>query len=91
METNGTNDMVDALKQMGIDFSKLNSQTTQKLLTIAEKISDPEKMTLDDIRSIQETLGIRKKQPAVRKKIPVNSKCPCGSKKKYKKCCGSKK
>ena len=86
----GTNTMVDALKQMGIDFSKLNSQTSQKILSLAEKINDPENMTLDHVREIQETLGMRKKQPTRRTKIPVNSKCPCQSGKKYKKCCMKK-
>ena len=33
------------------------------------------------------TLPGLKKQPIRRKKVGVNDKCPCGSGKKYKKCC----
>lgn len=54
-------------------------------ITVRQEVT-PEMLTT---RTIRKMFGIRL-QPMVREypKIGRNEKCPCGSDKKYKKCCG---
>jgi SWIM/SEC-C metal-binding protein len=42
----------------------------------------------EDISDLEKLLNPQK--PAISKKVGRNDPCPCGSGKKYKKCCGSK-
>ena len=47
---------------------------------------------LDKEKEVQKAsyFSLRKKHPTVKGKIYPNEPCPCGSGKKYKKCCGNK-
>ena len=42
-----------------------------------------------EIEQVEEKVENNNDSPAVAKKIPRNSPCPCGSGKKYKHCCGA--
>jgi len=86
-----TESMKAMLRGMGIDIDKLPAPHLERLLKVTESISKPEEITQSQVNRIQEILGLKKRQPIKSNKIPVNSKCPCGSKKKYKKCCMNKK
>ena len=88
------------LKSMGIDVDKLPKDKIEPILQLADSISDPEKMTPQQIQKLQNLLGVTqttagiqsmKRVPHRRNKIGPNQKCPCGGGKKYKKCCGANK
>ena len=88
------------LKSMGIDVDKLPKDKIEPILQLADSISDPEKMTPQQIQKLQNLLGVTqtaagvqsgKRVPHRRNKIGPNQKCPCDSGKKYKKCCGANK
>lgn len=73
-----------------IDPSKLNPEDLMKLL------QDPRTMGMmtklmeqikDNPDMINDLLAGKRPTPNKVKKIQPNSKCPCGSDKKYKKCC----
>jgi len=53
---------------------------------IALGLADARKRRLDETRSFQKLY--KNAQQAFSDKVPRNSPCPCGSGKKYKKCCG---
>ena len=73
-----------------MDLSKLNPDDLMKLLQdpqtmgmmtkLMEQIKDNPEMINDLLAGIRPT-------PNKVKKIQPNAKCPCGSEKKYKKCC----
>ncbi len=83
------------LSQLGLDMNSLTDQQKHN----AQKI-DLSKIRPENAKEVLGKIGI---DPEVflksmskmmakprEKKIPPNEKCPCGSEKKYKKCCFSK-
>jgi uncharacterized protein YecA (UPF0149 family) len=91
----------EILKSMDILMDDLTPEQVEGLKRISSRISDPNSMTVNQAMSIVTELGldIEKLQKNARRiraeayaknkkpKIGVNEKCPCGSGKKYKKCC----
>jgi hypothetical protein len=88
-------DRAKMLAQMGLDMNALTDQ--QKLN--AQKI-DLTKIRPENAREVLGKIGIdpdlflksmsKMMAKPREKKIPPNEKCPCGSDKKYKKCCFAK-
>ena len=77
------------LKQLGINPDTMSPEKMQKLMEIADKVKDPSEITQDTIVRICDTLGIVEPTTSLKKqKVPRNSKCPCESGLKWKKCCG---
>ena len=78
-------DMFDAM------ITSIREDTVRMVLTI--KIREDEEVKREKVAKITATGsgdGSEKKQPKrVGKKVGPNDPCPCGSGKKYKKCCGS--
>lgn len=91
----------EILKSMDVLLDDLTPEQVEKLKVLSDKISDPNNMTVDQAMNIVKDLGldIEKLQKNARRiraetfaknkkpKIRPNEKCPCGSDKKYKKCC----
>lgn len=80
-----TADMFDAM------IKAIRDDTTMMLLTI--QLRENEEVKREQVAKITGTNsgdGSEKKQPVRKgKKVGPNDPCPCGSGKKYKKCCGS--
>jgi len=93
--------MEEILKSMDVLLEDLSPQQIEGMRRVAEKITDPNNMTVNQAMTIVKDLGldIEKLQKNARRvraelhaknkkpKIGPNEKCPCGSEKKYKKCC----
>jgi len=93
------------LKSMGIDLSTMPKKNREEIEKLSSEITDPLNMNMEHVKRLQTLLGITpkptqqtlpagfapKQQPNKRAKIGANTKCPCSSGKKYKKCCGSRK
>lgn len=91
----------EILKSMDVLLDDLTPEQLEGLKKIAGKISDPSSMTVNQAMNIVNELGldIEKLQKNAKRiradirnknkkpKIGANEKCPCGSNKKYKKCC----
>jgi preprotein translocase subunit SecA len=87
----------EILKSLGIVLDDLTPAQIEGLTKVAERMPDPRQMGLEDAKHIVEDLGLdieglrkkyRQRLAENRKpKVGVNEKCPCGSGKKYKKCC----
>lgn len=89
------------LKVMDILVEDLSEQQKKGLAKFAKSLSDPSKITPNvamklvkdlklDIKSLQQKSRIltgEKNVPKRSDKIGVNEQCPCGSGKKFKKCC----
>ena len=76
---------------MGISPEGLGPDKINKLLELSSKIQDPASISSEFAEEVIRTLGITlnsKSKPKITEKIPRNSKCPCGSGRKWKKCCG---
>ena len=81
-----TSDMFDAM------IDAIREETVRMVLTV--KVQQDEKIERKEVAKITGTNaggdGSEKKRPVKReKKIGPNDPCPCGSGKKYKKCCGN--
>jgi len=97
--------MESMLKSMGIDLSTMPAKNRAEIEKLSSEITDPMNMNMEHVKRLQTLLGITqrteqqtlptgfapKQQPNKRTKIGANTKCPCSSGKKYKKCCGSRK
>jgi len=81
------NQMKNMLKNMGMDLDNLPTDKLQEIINLTQQIKDPQNMSTEYKKKLQELLKI-KKEPRKKTKIGVNQKCPCGSSLKYKKCCG---
>tara|TARA_Y100000389_G_scaffold202628_1_gene248486 strand:+ start:267 stop:539 length:273 start_codon:yes stop_codon:yes gene_type:complete len=81
------NDAIKQLKEYGIDPSSFDKKTIKKLLQISSKIKDPSQMDSNTAQEILKSLSNTSKTFVNLNKIGRNEKCPCGSNKKYKKCC----
>lgn len=92
-----TKEIVDALD---IILEDLTEEQKNKLSNIGKMVRNPHNMSSNEAVKIVKELGIdieamQKKarrihaamQPPRRKRIKRNAPCPCGSNKKYKKCC----
>jgi len=81
------------LKQMGISPDTLGPERLQKLMQITDKVKNSSQINQGVVDQLRDTLGIIDSpapetiQPRS-KKVPRNSKCPCESGLKWKKCCG---
>lgn len=96
-----TDNMLQILKNLGIDLEELDEKKRNKIMNISEKIKDPSKVSQNTYNDIIKTLGISKKKLNKVKNGNINSKkpiindnkigrndlCNCNSGKKYKKCC----
>ncbi|MBR3691348.1 MAG: preprotein translocase subunit SecA [Clostridia bacterium] len=94
----GNDDPVVAYKHEGFDMFEamvddIREQTVRHLLTFRIDTSDTmERRRVSRETSASQSDGQPAKKPAAqpirKQKIGVNDPCPCGSGKKYKKCCG---
>lgn len=82
----GTMSIVDLLEKRGVEF-KDNSEKSAKLISaVAAVYNSTPIWTLKGTTPLE--LEARRQTVHVEKKIGRNDPCPCGSGKKYKKCCG---
>lgn len=82
--TENVPDMISSLQGMGIDPRKFSKEQLEKVMAIADSVQDPNNMTPDVFQKVAQVLNPKKPDYG---KVSVNAKCPCGSGKKYKKCC----
>jgi uncharacterized protein YecA (UPF0149 family) len=87
------NDILPLLQQMGITPDKLGPERIEKIMQIADQVKDPSQINEDIISQLCNVMGVvnpyKNNDPIERsKKVPRNSKCPCNSGLKWKKCCG---
>lgn len=88
------NKIIPILRSFGVSPENLGPERLEKLQRIASKISEPSQISAEVSRQVLDILGISTRgqtKPVNRpKKLKVgrNDLCSCGSKIKYKKCCG---
>jgi uncharacterized protein YecA (UPF0149 family) len=81
------------LRQFGISPDQLGPERLEQLMKISDQISDPSAINSELASKVMDTLGIttarnsQTKKPVKKKKIGRNTKCPCESGLKWKKCC----
>ncbi len=80
-------EMIQSLKEMGVDTSQFTKEQLEKVQAIADKVADPTKVDESVFKEVASVLHQSKRTKPIVGKVPVNSPCPCGSGKKYKKCC----
>ncbi|WMJ78782.1 MULTISPECIES: preprotein translocase subunit SecA [unclassified Sedimentibacter] len=93
----GNEDPVRAYQVEGFDmFEEMTSSIQEDTVKMLMRVRPQEKMQRKEVAKITGTSGgntggTGKPQPVVKreKKIGRNDPCPCGSGKKYKKCCGA--
>lgn len=93
MENLDIRTVLPLLKQLGISPDALGPERIEKLMKIADTIKNPSQINQDVINQLRDIIGLDNQQsipsPTKRtKKVPRNSKCPCDSGLKWKKCCG---
>lgn len=96
MENLDIRTVLPLLQQMGIRPDTLGPERIQKLIQIADKIKNPSQINQNIIDELRDVIGITNPTPNLNpntptprsKKVPRNSKCPCESGLKWKKCCG---
>lgn len=82
----------DFLRTLGLDPNKLTNEQLEAL----SAIDNPENMQAEQTLELLKTIGIDlnkffhnlNNNGLLRTKTRRNATCPCGSTKKYKKCCG---
>ena len=83
--------MLPILKQLGISPEQLGPDKLSKIINIANNIRNPADISMEQSQKIMDILGVstsgEKREPKISSRIKPNQKCPCGSDKKYKKCC----
>ncbi|NLJ79304.1 MAG: preprotein translocase subunit SecA, partial [Tissierellia bacterium] len=86
----GQEDPVMAYQNEGFDmFDEMNHNIQEETLRYLYHVQKPERMERKRVAKPVEA-GDEPQQPVVRgRKIGRNEPCPCGSGKKYKRCCGS--
>lgn len=87
------NKIMPILSSFGISPEALGPDKLAKLQSIANSVDDPSQITQEKARQVLDVMGIDLRggqEQVVRKskKIGRNDSCPCGSKLKWKKCCG---
>lgn len=85
-------EIIPLLNQFGLSPEQLGPERLSKLMELSSYITDPSKLTEQKSAEILRTIGITGAPPKQApkehvKKIKRNELCPCGSNKKYKKCC----
>ena len=65
----------------------IKDETVRQVLAVAPKVQSTERVAVAKASSTSAD-GTVTRKPAVSKKVGRNDLCPCGSGKKYKKCCG---
>ena len=95
----GNDDPVVAYKHEGFDMFEamvddIREQTVRHLLTFRiDRSAEMERKRVSRETAASQSNGTPEKrspaQPVRKQKIGVNDPCPCGSGKKYKKCCGA--
>ena len=83
------------LRQFGISPEQLGPERLEQLMKISDKIADPSAINSELASNVMDILGIttfrnsqtKNKRSVAKKKIGRNSKCPCESGLKWKKCC----
>jgi len=87
-----TKEMMDILKQSGLDLSKLDPNIMRKLIQITDKLSDSNNINEDIMKEMISLLApnkpIEKNNNTKYGKVGRIAPCPCNSGKKWKKCCG---
>lgn len=82
--------MLPVLKNLGINPDKLSGDKLNRLVNMTKGIKNPSDVSPEITREFANILNIKPKgatEPKKSKRVKPNSKCPCGSEKKYKKCC----
>ena len=85
MSLHDSNQMLYSNIIYDIDDALLNAKRHDDRVAFARDC-----LEIFDLRDGRDNLNLMNFQLAVRKKIYPNDPCPCGSGKKYKKCCGKK-
>jgi preprotein translocase subunit SecA len=92
MDKLNNKEMMDMLKQSGIDLSKMDPNVMRKLMQITDKLSDSDNINEDIMKQMISLLAPKK--PVENNtntkygKVGRNAPCPCNSGQKWKKCCG---
>lgn len=84
-----SSDELDILEYFYLDNKTIAKNDNGDLIVMPNGSNIMDKIYFEK-HGIPYTLPGLKKQPIRRKKVGVNEKCPCGSGKKYKKCCRGK-
>lgn len=88
---NAIKKLLPLFKQFGISPDSLTPDKLNKITSLAKGINKPEDISIEKSQEIMKILGIGTnsgpRQPKKSTRIKPNEKCPCGSGKKYKKCC----
>ena len=83
--------LAPVLKKLGINMDKLKGDKLNKLINMAKKVKNPSDISPEMAKEFSNILNINSigttSQPKKSSRIKPNSLCPCGSQKKYKKCC----
>ena len=84
--------LLPILKTLGLSPDSLGPDKLNKIAKIAKGIKKPQDISMEKSQKIMKILGISgppvvKKEPKKSSRIKPNEPCPCGSTKKYKKCC----
>lgn len=82
----GTMSIVDLLEKRGVEFKEGSEQCEELVTAVADVYNSTPIWTLKGTTPLE--LEERRKPVHIEKKIGRNDPCPCGSGKKYKKCCG---
>tara|TARA_A100001011_G_C14318613_1_gene849243 strand:- start:1532 stop:1822 length:291 start_codon:yes stop_codon:yes gene_type:complete len=89
------NSLLPLLNTLGLDPNDLSKEKMNVLLQTVNKAIKSNDFSTENLNSILQSMGInnnnidnKKTEPKKRDKIGRNELCSCGSKKKYKKCCG---
>ena len=84
--------LIPILQSLGVSPENLGPEKLELLQHITDTIdiNDTSTITSEKVRKIMDVLGVSKKdkQRQINFKVGRNENCPCGSMKKYKKCCG---
>ncbi len=100
MENLDIRTVLPLLQQMGISPDTMGPEKLQKLMMMAETITDPSQINQNVISQLKDILGLRIAHPTGQdsqskrphtKKISRNLPCSCNSGIKWKKCCGKPK
>ena len=75
----------DLFEQMVEDIKE---DTVRHILSVVPRKQSTERVQVAKPTSVSHSDGSTQRKPAVSKKVGRNDPCPCGSGKKYKKCCG---
>ena len=83
--------MLPILKQLGISPEQLGPDKLSRIMNIVKNVRNPADISMEQSNKIMNILGVstpgEKRVPKKSTRIKPNEKCPCGSNKKYKKCC----